>query len=288
MMNSPEDEFPACALRTLTDAELLPSDGLPSHLARLRGPGQLTYVAKQHRSPQRFRAEHHAYRQWTAVLGTHAPKLITADLTHHILFLTALPGLPATLHAGTPGERATHRDAGRRLRALHHARAPRPDPQIAGLLAERLWHWEQRAHGLLSRRERAALLRHADALTNTGPLNVSVCHLDFQPRNWLVDRGTVSLLDFEHCRIDAQIRDLTRLAHRHWPGRPDLREAFLAGYGRPLTPRETSLLQHFGAIDAVTSIVRAHEAGDGELDAYGRALLSQIALTRPGSTRGRI
>jgi tRNA A-37 threonylcarbamoyl transferase component Bud32 len=277
MLNSPDSELLACAARKLPGAELIPSGDLPSHLARLQGPGRLTYIAKLHRSPERFRAEHHAYRQWTAVLGTHAPKLITADTAHHILILTALPGVPATVLTGTPEEPAAHRDAGRRLRALHQARAPRPDPHIAGVLAERLRHWVQRAHGLVRLQDRAVLLRHADALTNAGPLNVSVCHLDFQPRNWLVDRGTVSLVDFEHCRIDAQVRDLTRLAHRHWQGRADLREAFLAGYGRPLTPAEVSLLRHFGAIDAVTSIVQAHEADHPELDAYGRRLLSQIA-----------
>jgi Ser/Thr protein kinase RdoA (MazF antagonist) len=83
-------------------------------------------------------------------------------------------------------------------------------------------------------------------------------------------------VDFEHCRPDARVRDFARLEHRHWTGQPHLRDAFFAGYGRLLSDAEQQLLRLFGAIEAVTALVRGHETGDAELSAHGRALLTRL------------
>ena len=52
--------------------------------------------------------------------------------------------------------------------------------------------------------------------------------------------GDVSLIDFEHARINLPARDFVRLRFRIWAARPDLRDAFLDGYGRPLTKPKTN------------------------------------------------
>ena len=250
---------------------------LPAHLIRVRDAAGRSYVAKLHRIKERFRREHRAYVTWTTVLGHQAPRLIAADKDMGALLLTALPGKPAdSIAPFTQEELAAHRGAGRLLHHFHEAQPPRLDTHIGPELAQRLRGWIDRADGLLSASERRTLQRHARALDTAGPLETTVCHLDFQPRNWALHRGTVHLLDFEHTRVDVRVRDLTRLHYRHWARRPELREAFFTGYGRELTNPECEILRHFGAIEATTSLVRAQDTEDNDLAAHGRRVLSQL------------
>ncbi|HEY2265353.1 MAG TPA: NUDIX domain-containing protein [Streptosporangiaceae bacterium] len=109
------------------------------------------------------------------------------------------------------------------------------------------------------------------AVGQLGIVSGQPCHLDFQPRNWLIGRqGGVSVVDFEHARIDLPARDLVCLRFRLWPGRPDLRDAFLDGYGGPLSPAEDRLTWHLGALDALTAFARGYENADADLVAVGR------------------
>jgi hypothetical protein len=55
-----------------------------------------------------------------------------------------------------------------------------------------------------------------------------------------------------------------------------LRDAFLDGYGRPLTPAEDQLIWHLGALDALTALARGYENADPELTAAGRNTLRQL------------
>ena len=103
------------------------------------------------------------------------------------------------------------------------------------------------------------------------------CHLDFQPRNWLLGPAAdLYLVDFEHARTDIPLRDLVRLRFRVWPARPDLKDAFLNGYGRDLTGSDTETLQHLGALDALTAIARGHQNHDIQLIQYGHSTLRQL------------
>lgn len=79
------------------------------------------------------------------------------------------------------------------------------------------------------------------------------------------------------CRRPSLERDQNRVrraAVRTWPGRPDLRDAFLRGY--PLSPAEDRLTWHLGAIDALTALARGHENTDPQLVAVGRNTLRQL------------
>nr|WP_241779626.1 hypothetical protein [Streptomyces natalensis] len=107
-------------------------------------------------------------------------------------------------------------------------------------------------------------------------MDSAICHLDYQPRNWHVGVGFWTF-DFEHMRRDARIRDFARLEFRHWQAAPQLREAFFTGYGSRLTDTEQRLLERFGAIEAVTAIVRGHEQGDAVLSAHGHTVLAQLS-----------
>jgi hypothetical protein len=134
-----------------------------------------------------------------------------------------------------------------------------------------------RAANLLAATDSAVIASHLTALEQAAIPPGSPCHLDFHPRNWLVsESGTVSLIDFEHSRIDVPARDLVRLRFRIWPTRPDLQDAFFEGYGRHFTDAEDELTWHLGALDALTSLARGRDTHNPELTAFGLSTLRQL------------
>ena len=275
---TPTQSIEAFCHRTLGPCTVHPRPsercGHRSHIASVTDARGRRYIVKVHASVEKHQREVHAYTQWTApALGRHAPRLVAVDPELPGMLLTALPGAPpdaqAPLHV--------HWQAGMLLRRLHDNQPPRPLPAYADHLASRLDHWLANAAGLLSTAEQRLIRRHVSAIAGL-PVPAGVaCHLDYQPRNWLMDHtGAVGIVDFEHARIDTAARDLVRLAHRHWHGHPDRRAAFLDGYGRQLTPIEQQLLTHCAALDAVTALARARESGDATLAEHGRATLQRL------------
>jgi thiamine kinase-like enzyme len=180
-------------------------------------------------------------------------------------------------HWSSARESGLHEQAGELLSRLHHAIPARQRPELTDYLINRASQWLDQAADLLSEPDRRFIQRHVAGLTDLGPLDAVVCHLDYQPRNWLVDEtGTLRVIDFEHARIDLRPRDLVRLAFRSWTDRPDLRDAFLAGYGRRLTDTETRAVFYCAAIDVLTAIVRGNITGDAGLAEHGRATLRRL------------
>jgi Phosphotransferase enzyme family len=170
-----------------------------------------------------------------------------------------------------------YRQVGVLLRRFHEAEPPAALPGYLHWVRERATHWADRAAPLLTPDDRAIIRDHLAAVGQPDIPSGGPCHLDFQPRNWLTGSpGGVSVIDFEHARIDLPARDLVRLRFRTWPGRPDLRDAFLGGYGRPPSPAEDRLTWHLGALDALTALARGHENADPELVAVGRDTLRQL------------
>ncbi|MFD1547137.1 NAD-dependent epimerase/dehydratase family protein [Nonomuraea guangzhouensis] len=283
-MNAVENGLIAMARRHLGSVTRLPRLDLPPHLMLLAADDGNRYILKHHDSPDRFHAEARAYATWVPSLGEHAPHLVHADPDSLSLLLTVLPGQRAAqLPEGSSAERQAHRAAGRVLRLLHQAS---PDPHsstgVSAYLAERMRWWAARAQlaALITPSDLRILHAWADQMT-AETLETTVCHLDYQPRNWVVrTTGEVGVLDFEHTRLDARIRDFSRLEHRYWLRAPHLRAAFLDGYGRSLGPSEQELLERFGALEAITALVRGHEAGNAELLAHGRMLITDLRRPR--------
>jgi Ser/Thr protein kinase RdoA (MazF antagonist) len=230
-------------------------------------------VVKQHATRSKHEREVHAYRRWAGALGSSAPALKAVDDPAMVIITSALPG---RVHSGDLPASA-HRQAGAVLRRFHDAEPPSELPWFHDWLHDRADHWSGQAATLLSAADAAVIGSHLAALAEAKVPPGGPCHLDFQPRNWLISRsGDVSLIDFEHARINLPARDFVRLRFRIWAARPDLRDAFLDGYGRPLTEDEDQPVWHLGAIDALTVLVRGHETGDPELTASGRATLQQL------------
>ncbi|MFL6124242.1 phosphotransferase [Actinophytocola sp.] len=277
-MIEPTDAVHALARKTLGSVTVTSDATLPAHVMAFTDTRGRRYLAKRHTSRNRYAREIHAYTHWVPALRDRAPQLVASDHEHLVLLLTAVPGATADhVISGAEAERAAHQSAAYVLRQLHDSTPPEYSHDMAVTLGQRTAHWVDRAGVLLNAGERRLLLDHAETIASS-PVEVRFCHLDFQPRNWIVDDdGTVRLIDFEHARPDSHIRDMARLAHRYWPHQPDLYQAFVRGYGTYLSEEERTLLYHFGALEAATALVRGRDTDDDALAMHGRAILDRLA-----------
>jgi thiamine kinase-like enzyme len=175
-----------------------------------------------------------------------------------VLLLSAVPGA-LDYAAGTE----VHHDAGRMLRRLHDAEELPVWNDFAAVKLAELESWTDQAAGLLDAAEldfARGSLRALEGLP--APARVP-CHLDYTPRNWLIsDVGRVHVIDFEWVTPEVWVNDLARLYYGYWRGRPDLRDAFLDGYGRTPTDDELAIMRGSYALSAVWMIVWAHEHGE--------------------------
>lgn len=276
-MTGARDAFDALARQTLGSVTALSRADLPAHIRSFADANGRRYLAKRHFSRERYEREVHAYTHWVPAIYDRAPHLVATDPDHRILLLTAVPGVPVNRVApGGDAERAAHHAAGTVLRRLHDSAPPEYSLHMAERVAERTRGWVDRAGVLLTADQRRLLLDHADAI-GSAPVEVRFCHLDFQPRNWIVDdSGNLWLIDYEHARPDSRVRDLARLAHRYWPRRSDLYPAFVRGYGTALDESERRLLYHFGAVEAATALVRGTDTDNADLTLHGRTLLDRL------------
>lgn len=277
MITTSEDPGIQLAHCLLGAVEIVPDPTLPPRVVRVMADDGRLFIAKQHPEHDRYVRELNAYQAWGTHLNGHAPKLVGHDDATRTMLLTALAGHQADAAApDSPEEELAHHEAGRVLGKLHRATCTPQDGAIGAALVERLQSWIDRAvHAdLVDAAERNLLLHHAAILGND-LMDSAICHLDYQPRNWLVG-DVFGVCDFEHMRRDARVRDFARLEFRRWHAAPHLRTAFLDGYGRPLTDIERRLLESFGAIEAATALVKGHTENDLTLSAQGRTILSRL------------
>lgn len=264
-------------LGTCAEIEQHTATGTSNTVIRIRAPDGRTYIAKQHADPVKYDREVRVYLRWAPGLGQHAARLIATDEELRIVLVTALPGHPHRPTGDLEVDGPVHRQAGALLRRLHSAEPPAPLPHFARWIHTRLSWWLERSAQLLTGEEQALVRRHVDALATLPTPDGVPCHLDYQPRNWLIDDAAgIGIIDFEHARVDVAARDLVRLTFRHWRTQPALRDAFFYGYGRHLGDEEERVLIHCAALDAVTAITRAHETCNPALGAHGRATLSAL------------
>ncbi|MDN5383051.1 aminoglycoside phosphotransferase [Streptomyces sp. LB8] len=278
MITPSDDPRLSLARGALGTVRIVHDPTLPPRVLRLVDADGNEFFAKQHSKRDRYIRELHAYLTWGAHLIGHVPRVVGRQDRTCTLLLTAVRGVRAdTVAPGSPEEERAHYEAGRVLGKLHHATSVPRTGAVGTELARRLRDWIARADraGLISTAERDRMGHSADVLANT-LMDSAVCHLDYQPRNWLLG-DAFGMCDFEHMRRDARIRDFARLEFRRWQAAPYLRTAFFAGYGTPLNDTEQRLLESFGAIEAVTALVRGHEQDDLALSAHGRTVLARLA-----------
>jgi len=243
----------------------------------LRTADGVSWYAKRSRGERNYRRERTAYLSWVPALADRAPRLRAYDDTLRALVVSAVDGRPT---AGS--EPDLQHQAGVLLRRYHEAAPPESGPEFADQAAVQLEHWIARG-GCLVDRSQAAFARSEIRLLADVPAPARVpCHRDYTPRNWLVDAaGTLRVIDFGHAKRDVWVIDLARMWTDTWVGRPDLREAFLDGYGRHPDRDDLAVLRGCCVLGAVSSIVWAREHRDASFEAHHRRLLDSL-MRDPG------
>lgn len=260
-----------------------------SSVWEVSGPGGRA-VLKAHRQGRKFQQELSANREWVPQLASQplparAPEpLAWREEAPRALLFAFEPGrLVQDLTLEPAAERDVHRRAGAYLAALHELEITDDDPlTLSAAFRKRLESWSGRARGILASTVIADVAaRAAEALPALEREARRACHRDYTPRNWLLSpAGELLIIDFEHARPDLYLNDFERLYVGLWRNRPDLREAFLEGYGRTLTEHELELLSRTAALGALSTVVWAREHGDEEFEAHGWRTLEWLGLTR--------
>ena len=245
-------------------------------------------VLKAQRQERKFRQELNVYRSWLPRLalpeGVQVPQLLAWQDE-------PLPALLLSLERGEPvqevglsarAELSVHERAGEFLARLHALPIAADDPlTLDEAFRMRVEAWSARADGLLPERviRNAVALAH-EALPALAVMTRVACHRDFTPRNWLIDEaGTLTVIDFEHSRPDLHLVDFERLFTGLWRSRPELREAFLSGYGTDLSGDRTVVLRGVAALGGLSTVVWAREHGDARFEEHGRDVLSWLGLS---------
>lgn len=248
-----------------------------------------TAVLKAHRQRRKFEQELTAYREWLPAVhgalpaGITTPELLAArEDENNALVLSFVSGEPAEdVVMSAEREQELHRLAGSFLGTLHGLPYADADPLLLEeAYRQRLNAWLERSKGVVPSDVAARVEeRFSAALPALAGAHRVRCHRDFTPRNWLASPEGVAIIDFEHSRADWRLADLGRLWTGLWRRRPDLRQAFLSGYGRELTAEEEELLSRFSALGALSTVTWSREHGDVAFERQGWEVLTWLGCT---------
>ena len=220
--------------------------------------------------------ELHAHLHW---LGPWSSRGRASRLLHHeaAANLLVTQYLPGHLVEGTPtaAEPAAYRQAGELLSSLHNQLSVRDDGYEAAEAAKSL-AWLDKPHRIGADVESA--LRAEIASWPTPPTVVVPTHGDWQPRNWLVHEGVVSVIDFGRAALRPAMSDFARLSAREFRRDPALEAAFLDGYGTD--PREPGAWHRNRVREAVGTAVWAYQVDDEAFEAHGHQMIAD-ALAAP-------
>jgi Ser/Thr protein kinase RdoA (MazF antagonist) len=232
-------------------------------------------VKRVHRDTS-FAREVRALQRWWSHLGQRHGRLLHVEEASRTMVLDRVPGSIATA-VGRDRDPLVHHHAGRLVARLHAAEEPIATTSYGEKLLADFDSWSVRARQLVPLRDLDAAREIATAACHLGAVELVPAHRDNSPRNWMVDdQNVVSLIDFGHADNEPWWVDLYRLMHREWLDRPDLRDAFLAGYGRDIDDNTADLLRVYGACGAVSTIAWATEHGDKPFADEGYAQLRRL------------
>ena len=244
-----------------------------SIVLEVRTPDGRSLIVKSHNDGYRNDLEVAAYQKWVPAIADRAPALVAHE-DGLVLVITKLG-------AGPPADDlapAVYADAGRVLRRFHACEEAIVDPTWAEQRLANLQTWIDRMpEGLIDPDDVAFVEREAAVLRELPPPPLVPTHNDFQPRNWRVDAdGRVFVFDFEKARHEWWTHDIQRMWWREWLQRPDLRDAFLEGYGRELDETERAGLRANSARGHLVQIVWATAHGDLPFAEEGRVQLARL------------
>ncbi|WP_369228488.1 phosphotransferase enzyme family protein (plasmid) [Streptomyces sp. R39] len=248
-------------------------------------PSDVRFFLKVSPRPVMYERETLALRHAVPALGAgRAPQLRASSAEHLALLLTAVPGLPLTQLTLTPAEEArAHRQGGELLARLHAAgdlTGPRraEAEQALQAAADGAERHLREAGDRVTPAEQKVVRDLAEQLRSLPPLPLAFIHGDAWERNllWSKDLGQAGWIDFERARFAAAVQDVVPMACGTWADRPDLRAAWLQGYGRDLTPEEQHALTCLAALDAVSCLVWGPKFDDPQVTARGWRTLDRL------------
>lgn len=225
--------------------------------------------AEDHHIAREIAAHRRWLHPWTS--SGHAAHMVAADEEAKILMTDHLPG---RLVEGDPSQDApeTYRQAGSLLSRFHgqHAESSTTwDDQLAAHARR----WLAGPHRIDPASVRA-LRREIDAWPAGGTVDLVPTHGDWQPRNWLIDDGTVRIIDFGRTDLRPAVTDLARLARQDFSRDPRLEAAFLDGYGSD--PREPGLWRRTLLGEAIGTAGWAHRVGSESFEKLGLRQIDQL------------
>jgi aminoglycoside phosphotransferase (APT) family kinase protein len=107
----------------------------------------------------------------------------------------------------------------------------------------------------------------------TPPATLVPTHGDWQPRNWLVHEGLVSVIDFGRVDLRPAPTDFARLAAQQFRTDPALEAAFLDGYGTD--PREPAAWQRQRLREAISTAVWAYQMRIEAFEQQGHRMIAE-------------
>jgi tRNA A-37 threonylcarbamoyl transferase component Bud32 len=216
--------------------------------------------------------ELHAHRLWLAPWTSRgrAPALAHADAEAKLLVTQYLPG-ELVLGSGQDDDPGTFRQAGELL-ALFHAQAVVTDDDYERRENDKALAWLSGPHRIAP--SVAVLLRAQIAAWPTPSATLSPTHGDWQPRNWLIHDGIVSVIDFGRAAMRPAMTDFARLAVQDFRRDPILEAAFLEGYGSD--PREPDAWHRTQVREAIGTAAWAYRVGDEPFEAQGHRMIAEV------------
>lgn len=201
-----------------------------------------------------------------------AARMIQHDRAANILVTEFLDGTLA-MGRDTEFDAEVHYQAGELLR-IFHSQAGRRDNDSESHATTKALAWLDQSHRIDP--DNVDALRRILTAHRPRPVTTVPTHGDWSPRNWLVDRGVVKIIDFGRFDFRPALSDFCRLAARQWRTNTDLEHAFLDGYGTD--PRDPELWAIFTLREAIGTAVWAHQVGDEPFEQEGHRMIAD-ALT---------
>jgi aminoglycoside phosphotransferase (APT) family kinase protein len=251
----------------------------------VRAPSGEEFIIKASATSHHIRREIAAHGVGFNGLKGRVPVLRHASEEAGILVTEFLPG---TLVEGKPAEDdlETYRQAGELLQKIH--RPAGTSAHYAKALVTKTRSWMDCAHGLLPEGQLDRLARELEAL-DPGAVQLVVTHGDYQPRNWLQEKGRVKVIDFGRADARPWVHDLVRLSHQQFVGRPELAAAFYDGLGKTVGPGEADMWRLENLNQAIGTVVWAHQVGNTSFEEAGRLMVARVlsAPQNPGRIGAR-
>ncbi len=233
------------------------------------------HIVKASETSHHIGREVAAHQQVLGRLATPTPRLEHASVEEGILVTRYLPG---NLVHGTPAEHEPHvyHQAGAILKGLQQPGRTSTDDvdEIIARVRETLDH----AGGFVPGHQLEALRRRV-AKQRSLPVRLHFTHGDYQPRNWLLHEGAVSVIDFGRALQRSWVSDLVRLQNQQFRGRPDIEHAFMDGLGRTLTETDARVLALETIQEGIGTVVWAHSIGDAAFEQHGRGMITSFLET---------